>query len=82
MQKIDGEKLQLIVPEEMISRIQRVGERLHLTRSETMRNMMDVGLTIFEDFEKVGIIRFAEIIGKTKKALRREVGQQSLFDKG
>lgn len=80
MQKIDGERLAIIIPNEMISKLDRVAERLDLTRSQVMRNMIDVGLCVFEDFEKIGIIRLAEILGKTKKALRKEVGQQELFE--
>lgn len=79
MQKIDGEKLHLIVPNDQLATIDRIAARLKLTRSQTIRNLLDVGVTVFEDFERIGVVRIAEILGKTKKALKTEIGQQSLF---
>jgi len=79
MQKIEGTSVHVIIPQEMLARIDRVAKRLKLTRSETMRNTLDVGLSTFETLEKGGIIRFAEIMQRTEKALRTEIGQQSLF---
>jgi len=80
MQRIeDGEKYQLILTPELIQRLDRVGKRLGLKRAQVMRNTMDVGLSIYEDFEKVGVVSVLEILSRVKKALTSEVGQMTLF---
>jgi len=79
MQKIDGERIQVILPYDQLARVDRIAARTKQTRAETMRNMIEVGMTVFEDYERIGLVRMVEILERTKKALRSEVGQQTLF---
>jgi len=80
MQKIpDGQLFQCILTPELYERLNRAANRLGIKRAQCARNMLDAGLTVFEDFERIGIISLAEILRKTKKALGKEIGQQSLF---
>lgn len=81
MQKIDGQHLDVIFPSEMISRLDKASARLKLSRSQTIRNMVDVGLTLYDDFEAVGVVKLVEVVARAKKAIRKEVGQQELFEK-
>jgi predicted DNA-binding protein len=80
MQKIDGRRLAVIIPNEMLKRLDRVAKRQEMTRVQVMRNMMDVGLSVYEDFESVGVVRLVEVFERTKKGIRKEVGQLRLID--
>lgn len=80
MQKIEGKHIDVLIPAEMVLRLDKVAARHNLTRSQAMRNMIDVGLSLYDDFESVGVVKLVEVVTRAKKAIRKEIGQQRLFE--
>jgi len=80
MQKINGQNVHIIVPDEMLSEIDRIAKRQGFTRSETIRTLVECGSEIYRDFEKIGVVRMSEIMKRAKKTILQNVGQQKLFE--
>lgn len=80
MQRIDGgAPFALIMPPELTERLKRVQKRHNMTRAEAMRLMTSFGLDVYEDYEKLGVVKLAEIFKRAKKAIEKHAGQQPLF---
>lgn len=82
MQRIDGEKIQFVIPYSLLNEVDRIAKRSKLTRSEMIRNMLDVGCSIYRTYESVGFVRVYEVLEQVKKTVNRSVGQQQLFNDG
>jgi len=78
MQRIDGYNVHIIVPNDLLAEIDRIAKRQGLTRSETIRILTDCGVTVYKDFEKVGVVRISEMFSRMKKIMQKGVGQQRL----
>ena len=78
MHKIDGTRIALILTNEQISEIDRLAKRHGTTRSQMTRNMIDVGMTVTKDLEKVGIFRISEMV-KGLKEMTQAHRQPKLF---
>jgi len=80
MQKI-GKVVQITVTEEMDARIKEISEKHGVSKAQIYRNMIEVGLDLYNDLEKLGFGKLAEITNKMKEsvgALRRQK-QPKLF---
>jgi metal-responsive CopG/Arc/MetJ family transcriptional regulator len=69
MQRI-GEQINITIPDELKARIDHVAERHKLTRAETVRRLLFLGIEVYEEGEKFGIPQLAEIITRAKEGLR------------
>ena len=61
MQKIDGEKVNFVIPYSLLKEVDRVAKRCKSTRSEMMRIMLGLGCDIFKTYEAVGIVKMYEV---------------------
>jgi metal-responsive CopG/Arc/MetJ family transcriptional regulator len=69
MQRI-GEQINITIPDELKARIDRVAKRHKLTRAETVRRLLTLGIEVYVEGEKFGIPQLAEMITKAKEGLR------------
>jgi hypothetical protein len=79
MQKIDGERITIVMPYELLDEVDRIAKRCKLTRSEMIRNMLDISSGLYRKYEAVGFVKFYEMTEKLKETVNRSVGQQQLF---
>lgn len=81
MQRIEtGTDVHVILTEEQIKEIDRIGSRYgNRKRAETIRRLLDFGIDVYRDFERVGIVQLVDVADRTRKAIQEEIGQQSLF---
>lgn len=56
MQKIEGQMIQVKIPNDLLNRIDTICGKLGKTRAEVMRVMLEVSCDGFEPFMKVGIL--------------------------
>jgi len=80
MHKIDGERINFIIEYPLLREVDRIAERHEVTRSEMLRRLLIMGTDIYCDFERIGVIKLAEVIRRTKKGISKEAGQLSLFE--
>lgn len=78
-QRIDGKSFTLIMPHDLTNRLKRVEKRLDMTRAEAMRQTMNFGLDVYEDFEKLGVVKLAEVFSRVRGMIQEGSGQQKLF---
>lgn len=78
MQKIPGQKLQINFEQRQIDYADKVAARLGLTRAEAFRRIFDTGIDVCQAFEKVGILKLAEITKRAREACEKSV-QPQLF---
>lgn len=57
MQRIDGPKINFHCPQELIARVDKIAAHVGITRSETIRLMMETCVEGFEPLMKVGMLR-------------------------
>jgi len=78
MQRIDGHKVHIIIPQATIDEIDRICKRQKVTRSTLLRNFIEFGCDTYKGFENVGIVKFSEMMDRAESTLKRSVGQQKL----
>ncbi len=66
MQKI-GKQIQLTVTEKQEERIGKIAKRHNIPKAKVYRNMIDVGLDLYDDFEVIGMVKIIEFSGKVRK---------------
>lgn len=80
MQKIEGAKeLRVLAPQALFDQVDKIADKEGFTRAETVRKLLSLGVSFYEDCSAVGIVSLARVIERATKALRKEVGQQELF---
>ncbi len=67
MQRI-GKKIALTVTPVQEERVAKIAKRLNIPQAKVYRNMIDVGLDLYDDFEKIGAVKLMEFTEKTRKA--------------
>jgi len=78
MQKIDGRLINVMIPNVLLSEVDRIAKRQKTTRAEIIRRFLQAGVDIFSDFEKVGVVKLTEIFDRTQVTIKRSIGQQRL----
>ena len=71
MQKIDGPKIQLNCPRVLLDRVDKIAKHVGITRSETMRIMLETSCEGFEPLMKVGLLR--KMIAKKSELKQRMI---------
>ncbi len=69
MQRI-GKQIALTVSEEMDERMREIGKKQNVSKAEAYRKMANLGLEVYGDFEKSGVILFADLAIKAKEMLK------------
>ena len=80
MQKI-GKVVQITVSEEMDNRVKEIAEKHGVSRAKIYRNMTEFGLDVYNDLEKIGFGKLADITRKMKELVKnfRNERQLKLF---
>lgn len=65
MQRI-GTKITVTVPEELLKEIEKIADRLQMTKAEVSRNLIETGLDTYKIYQKIGVVKLAEVIRKNK----------------
>lgn len=68
MQRI-GDQICFNIPDDMKEKVDLIIKRHKMTRAEAVRALLSLGVEVYEDFEKVGIPQFAEMMKRTKQAI-------------
>lgn len=71
MQKIDGTNVNLRITTEQAQKIDAIAARFKISKAETMRKIIDTGLDAYEAYEAVGLVTIADLVKRTKEAVRR-----------
>ena len=72
MQRI-GRKTSITVPDEILAKIDDIAKYHDIYTADAHRILLDLGLKIYEDHEKIKVSRLVEIVKKAKKDYRREL---------
>lgn len=80
MQRIEGKQILVKLPDDLLAEVDRYAKRLHLSRAEMVRNLLDAGCMILSLYEGAGIVKMVDVFRRAEKTLRRSVGQQELFN--
>jgi len=65
MQRI-GKQIRLTVTDAQEERIKIIAKRHGIPKARVYRNMIDVGLDLYDDFEKIGVYKLVEFTEKAK----------------
>ena len=68
----------------VVKEIDRIAEKLELSRSQMMSNIIDVGLGDVKLFDKMGILDLSMVGGKLASSLKEKLisGEVKIDDKG
>jgi hypothetical protein len=80
MQRIEGKPINFVITTELLEEVDRIALRFGLSRSEMLRNLIDMSCYAIRKYESVGLIKGLEIFDKLRKTVDRSVGQQALFN--
>ena len=79
MQKIpDARKTHIILTYNQISKLDEIGERFKISRSEALRRIVETGLDAYTVYEGLGVVKMAEIAKRVSKAIQNDV-QPNLY---
>ena len=67
MQRI-GKQIRITVSFEMDDKVGEIAKRLKTSKANIYRNMTGVGLDLYSDFEKVGLVKLVEFVEKARDA--------------
>jgi len=81
MQKIDGEKFTIVLPDDLKKQIERIATRQGWTRAKTMRTLMESGVDVYETFEAFGVVKLTEVVKRAHKAVESSLEPPRLFAK-
>ena len=79
MQKMDGRKIEMMMTDKMLNRIERIQKKHGMTRSEVIRRLCNYSLETYDDFESVGVPQAIELARKLKGKFGKMKVQHSLF---
>lgn len=66
----DSRRVTVWLPEELITRTDRLAEKAEMERSRLLRNLIEVGIESLEQSEKVGLLQFSLIMRDMENALK------------
>ena len=79
MKKIDGQMVNIKIPNELLADIDHIAMKTGKTRATTIRTLLEFGVDTCKDMEKIGAYGMLECIDKAKEKLKSTFGQLSLF---
>lgn len=62
-----------------IKKLDEIGARFNISRSDALRRIVDTGLDSYAVYEKLGVVKLAEVSKRIKRAIERDV-QPSIFE--
>jgi metal-responsive CopG/Arc/MetJ family transcriptional regulator len=79
MQKIPGIKcVNVVLLQAQVNKLDEIAKRFKISRSEALRRIVETGLDSYSVYEGLGVVKLAEITGRMKSAVEKDV-QPSLF---
>lgn len=79
MQKIEGgKKYQILFPPDLLKDIERISKRSKLTRAQTIRMMLYMGVDMYEKFEATGIIKVMEVCDRVEEIIKEKMEPRQL----
>lgn len=79
MQKIPESKKTVIqLMNSQILKLDEIGNRFNISRSEALRRIVDTGLDAYSVYEKLGVVKLAEVAKRVRVAVEKDV-QPSLY---
>jgi hypothetical protein len=80
MQKIPNTtKVHALLMDKHIEKLDEIGARFKIRRSEALRLIVETGLESYSVYEGLGIVKLAEISKRIKRAIEKDV-QPSIFE--
>ena len=79
MQKMEGRKIEMMMRDKMLKRIEKIQKRHGMTRSEVIRRLCHYSLETYDDFETVGVPQAIELARKLKGEFGKMKLQHTLF---
>ena len=80
MQRI-GSQIALTVSDSQKDRVRAIANRLDIPKAQVYRNMIDVGLDLYDELEAIGVVKLVEFTRKVKEVSKdlRKKKQPTLF---
>lgn len=73
MQRIeDGLKTSIMLTEQQVEQLDKIAKRFGLRRAQAHRIVLEAGLEAYSVFENMGMSKLAELVIKTKRAVKKE----------
>lgn len=69
MQKIEGKKVVVKVEAKDIKRLEKIQKRHKITQSQAVRNILAMGLDVYEDLAKIGVPQTVALFDGMKKIM-------------
>ena len=65
-----GVPVTIRVPQEIVTEVHRIAKKRKMAKAETYRILLEVGLSMHQDMEKVGIISAVDFLYYCRQALK------------
>jgi hypothetical protein len=79
MQKIPGsKKTHIILMDSQVAKLDEIGGRFNISRSEALRRIVETGLDSYCFYEGLGVVKLAEVSKRIRKAIEKDV-QPTLY---
>lgn len=72
MNKIEGKPVTIKVPDSMLVEIERISKKRKMSKSEVYRMMLDLGIQLHKDMERVGVVAAVDFVYYCKQALKAQ----------
>jgi hypothetical protein len=80
MQKIPNTtKVHALLMDKQIEKLDEIGARFNIRRSEALRLIVETGLESYSVYEGLGMVKLAEISKRIKRAIEKDI-QPSIFE--
>lgn len=73
-----GTLVSMTLPDEFVVELDRISGNFGISRAEAARKIIETGLDTFHIYEKIGVLKFAEIIKKSREANEAVTGNRQL----
>ena len=70
MQKIDGKAVTIMMTDEIISEVARIAHRRGMPKARVYRMMIELGIDLHKDMERVGVVAAVDFAYYCKEALK------------
>lgn len=73
MNKIEGKPVTLKVPAEILAEIDRISKKRKMSKADTYRMMLEIGIELHQDLEKVGLVAAVDFAYYCRQAIKAQV---------